>query len=409
MRQSARREYVTLAALSASGGMTFLIPLYLHHLGYPVSVVGLLAGLAALATLLSRIPVPLLYRPQRARTLLLATAAGGLVSTAILPWLPNLTLFTVVLLGSCAMSGVATTVFLARYLDLLGEETDRRRAMGNYGGTQALGYTASNVFIGTLADFLGFPAAFMFGAMMFGVAGLLLINAPNPPAKAAAPRGLARPRTRGGLRGYLAAIADPGLWLVLNANSWNQCLHILQASFIPVLATTVGLGAAQVGIVRAIYSAVNAVGRPAAGIVMGRLALRHVGYLGLAIQASPLFLLPFAQDVLPFVVVSLMAGFGRAVVVVAASAGLAEEVDETRVSRGLATSAYSTSMDVPNVVWPLGVGLVASVVGLGFAFPIAAMAVLGGYTAGDLAVAQWRARRGPRPVPAAATPAGVRG
>lgn len=409
MSHTARREYATLAALSASGGMTFLIPLYLNHLGYPVGVVGLLAGLAALATLLSRIPVPLLYRPQRARTLLLATTAGGMASTALLPWLSDLTAFTAVLLVSCALSGIATTVFLARYLDLLGAGTDRRRAMGNYGGTQALGYTASNVFIGTLADFLGFPAAFLFGAVMFAVAGLLLVGAPNPPARAQAPTGLVLPRTRGGPRGYLAAIADPGLWLVLNANSWNQCFQILQASFLPVLATTVGLGPAQVGVVRALYSGINALGRPAAGMVMGRLALRHVAYLGLATQAAPLFLLPFAHDVAPFVVVSLLAGFGRAIVVVAASAGLAEEVDETRVSRGLATSAYSTSNDVPNVVGPLVVGLVASVVGLGFTFPIAAVAILGGYTAGDLAVAQWRARRGPRPSSAAGTTAGARG
>jgi MFS family permease len=405
MNHPARREYAALATLSASSGMTLLIPLYLSHLGYPVSVVGLLAGLAALATLLSRIPVPMLYRPQRSRALLLSAVVGGMATSATLPWLPNLTAFTVVLLANCALNGIATTVFLARYLDMLGDGTDRRRAMGNYGGTQALGYTASNVFIGTLADFLGYPAAFLFGAVMFAVAGLLIAGLPNPRARAAARAGVARPRPRAGLRGYLAAVADPGLWRVLNTNSWNQCFHILQASFVPVLATSVGLGAAQVGVVRAVYSAINMVGRPAAGVAMGRLSLRHVAYLGLATQAAPLFLLPFVHEFAPFVAVALMAGFGRAVVVVAASAGLAEEVDDTRVSRGVATSAYSTSNDVPNVAGPLAVGLIASAVGLAFTFPIAAVTILGGYTAGDLAVAQWRARRGAKPAPAAGTPA----
>src|SRR5690349_8212873 len=110
MNQPPRREYATLAALSASTGMTLLIPLYLNHLGYPVTVVGLVAGVAALATLLSRLPVPLLYRPSRARALLLATVVGGMVATAILPWLENLAVFAAVLFVSCAMSGIATTV-----------------------------------------------------------------------------------------------------------------------------------------------------------------------------------------------------------------------------------------------------------------------------------------------------------
>src|SRR5205823_1104021 len=97
MNRPGRREYAALAAISGSGGMNLLIPLYLDHLGYSVGVVGLLAGLAALATLLSRIPVPLVYRPQRSRSLLLIAAAGGMLSSAALPFLPDLVLFTAVL------------------------------------------------------------------------------------------------------------------------------------------------------------------------------------------------------------------------------------------------------------------------------------------------------------------------
>ena len=85
-----RREYVALAAISSSQGMNLLIPLYLAHLGYAVGVVGVLAGLGALAVLLSRIPVPLLYRPQRSRLLLLTTLGAAGVSAAALPYRPTL-------------------------------------------------------------------------------------------------------------------------------------------------------------------------------------------------------------------------------------------------------------------------------------------------------------------------------
>jgi hypothetical protein len=108
--QPDRREYAALAAISGSSGMNLLIPLYLSHLGYAVGVVGLLAGLGALTILLSRIPVPMLYRPQRSRALLLVAAAGGMATSIALPFLADLVLFTAVLMLNRALSGLATAV-----------------------------------------------------------------------------------------------------------------------------------------------------------------------------------------------------------------------------------------------------------------------------------------------------------
>src|SRR5690242_2038410 len=126
MGHSLHREYAALAATSATSGMTLLVPLYLSYLGYPVEVVGILAGLGALATLVSRIPVPLLYRPQRSRALLLLASVGGMLTSAILPFVPGLALFTAVLVVNRAFSGLATAVYLARYLDLIADGRDRR-------------------------------------------------------------------------------------------------------------------------------------------------------------------------------------------------------------------------------------------------------------------------------------------
>src|SRR5215212_1592072 len=318
----APREHAALAAISSSQGMTLLIPLYLAHLGQPVGLVGLLAGLGALATLLSRFPVPLLYRPERSRALLLIALGGGALSAAVLPLIPDLVVFTAVLVLNRALEGLATTVFLARYLDMLGEGTDRRRAMGYYGGTQALGYTGSSLFIGLLADFVGYPAAFLYGGAMCAIAALLLVGAPNPVPRPR-PVAAAHPAPRGGLLRLLDRVADPGLWRVLNVNAWNQVFHIVQASFFPVLATGLGLSPAQVGLTRAVNSGVNTIGRPAAGIVMGRLSLRQVAYLGLSVQAMLLFTLPMIRELALFVVIFMIGGLGRAIVVVATSAGLA--------------------------------------------------------------------------------------
>jgi MFS family permease len=116
-----------------------------------------------------------------------------------------------------------------------------------------------------------------------------------------------------------------------------------------------------------------------------------------------LFALPFVHEFVLFMALSVAAGLGRAIVVVASSAGLAEDVDDTRVSRGTATAAYSTSNDVPNVVGPLAAGFIASVVGLGPMFAIMGVGTLACFAAGDLAVARWRARRGVEAAPTVGT------
>jgi MFS family permease len=111
---------------------------------------------------------------------------------------------------------------------------------------------------------------------------------------------------------------------------------------------------------------------------------------------------------LVFIPWTLAYGFGRAIVVVATSAGLAEEVDETRVSRGTATATYSTSADISSVGAPLIGGLVASLVGVVAMFPLTAVGFLACFLTGDVVVSRWRARRSaaqdhmPEPSPAAA-------
>src|SRR4051812_8924926 len=175
MRGPGPRDYLALAATTSSNGMGLLLPLYLAHAGHPVGLVGLLTGIAAIAALLSRIPLPKLYRPQRSRELLLVTSAAGMLSSAAMPAMPDLISFTLMLIVNRIASGIATAVYLARYLDLIGEGVDRRKVMGYYGGTQAAGYAVSSLLTGLIADFSGFGAAFLFNAATSGLAAILMI------------------------------------------------------------------------------------------------------------------------------------------------------------------------------------------------------------------------------------------
>ena len=114
MDRSSLREYAILSAVSASGGMALLAPLYLAAQGHPAGVVGLLAGIGGIGTLLSRLTMPFVYRPERSVWLLALLSAATAATTAALPYLPDLVAFGAVLFVNRGLSGLATAVYLAR-------------------------------------------------------------------------------------------------------------------------------------------------------------------------------------------------------------------------------------------------------------------------------------------------------
>jgi MFS family permease len=385
--RSALRENLILGAMSGpSSTMVLLVPLYMRSLGYEVQLIGLILAMAAAATLASRFAVPRLYRPERSVPLLIATLVVGAVTFGMLPYLPDLLTFSLVMVVNRAAYGIATAAFLARYLDAIPEGANRRAAMGYYGGVQAAGYTTSNALVGVLADFIGFEAAFLYGTVFSMFAVALLFAAPSLPPRAAR----AAAGARGGPGAWLHEVGDPGLWGVLNGNFWNTVFHTVLISFFPVYAVGIGMGPAQVGLARAIYSTVNAIARPIAGLVMGRFSLMQTTVGGLIVQALVLASVGFVDSFAVIAALFLVGGSGRAVVLVANSAALAEDVDDTRVSRGTATSTYTAMQDVAGISSPAGAGVIAGALGIGGMFGLVGTASLAAYLAGAAALARWK-------------------
>jgi predicted MFS family arabinose efflux permease len=303
----------------------------------------------------------------------------------------NLLAFAAMLALNRACFGLATTFFLARYLDMIAGGDDRRRAMGWYGGTQAAGYTSANALVGIIADLLGYQAAFLYGTTFSAIAIGFLLWAPS-----LSPRdGESSVRGRGGhgLRGLLGHVNDPGLWGTLNVVSWNNLFHLVLTGFFPVFATGVGMGPTQIGLTRAVYSGVNAVGRPIAGIAIERLSLHRSILAGLGVQALLLFCVPFVIHNFPVLLtLFVISATGRCVVVVANSVQLVEDVDESRVSRGVATSAYSLASDVTQTLGPLGTGALAAAIGIGPMFSAMALGAASLFLLGQAGVTRWRSR-----------------
>jgi MFS family permease len=78
----------------------------------------------------------------------------------------------------------------------------------------------------------------------------------------------------------------------------------------------------------------------------------------------------------------------RAVVLVANTIALTEDIDETRVSRGVASGIFNASTDLGQVIAPALGGAVASLFGLGTMFRVLPPLVLLLYFAAMLATAR---------------------
>ena len=75
------RDYLSITALSAADGTSsVLMPLLLSDAGYSAAEIGPLIAALAVAALISRFPVGAIYRPGRARWLLV----GSLVACVLL-------------------------------------------------------------------------------------------------------------------------------------------------------------------------------------------------------------------------------------------------------------------------------------------------------------------------------------
>jgi len=104
---------------------------------------------------------------------------------------------------------------------------------------------------------------------------------------------------------------------------------------------------------------------------MRRFSHQTISRVGLPLQAALMTLVPFFQELAPLLVIFILVGFLRAVAIVANTISMVEDVDTTRVSRGVASGIYSASGDVGNIVGPAAGGLIASLAGIARLFFVA--------------------------------------
>jgi MFS family permease len=381
------RGYVVVAASTAAEGLvSFLVPPYLDSVHFPVGIIGILVATGALASLASRVPAGLLYRGRRARVLLVGSMAVGMVATALLPYAHEPLAFAALrgLGGFCY--GVATTVNLARFIEAIPPTRDRATAMGYFSAALAVGFMVGNGLGGFSGELFGYPIAFTLAAGNYLIGAIVAATLPSPRASAARPRPAAVPGA--GRWAPLRVLTEPGVLRVSLAAFLLAFMQSISGAFMPLYGLSVGLALGEVGIIRTMTALANAVTRGLGGYVTHRLGRTKVMHVGLACQGLGLMLLASFDYFWALFFVMFWVATCRAVVLVANTIALTEDIDETRVSRGVASGIFNASTDLGQVIAPALGGAVASLFGLGTMFRVLPPLVLLLYFAAMLATAR---------------------
>jgi DHA1 family multidrug resistance protein-like MFS transporter len=362
-----------------------LIPPFLQDLHMPVAAIGTLISLNPIFALLSRLPVGMAYRHNRARVLIGVGVIVMGITNFLYSFVSDGLSFAIVHSVNGFAYGAVTTLYMAFYVDSLPPEENRNHAMGYYVGILALGYSTGNFFGGLIADHFGYRFTFQVAAYLSLFPCFLLWLFNNGEARGQAPV-TTKPRAKIASRESWKALLDPGLAVVVITAFFLNLIHQMGGVFISLYGLAVGMNLTQIGTIRAAYAGCNAVTRPISGHVVNKFGHRGLSYAGIPLQSALLMLVPLFSGFGAVITVYVLSGFMRAVVIVANAVGLVQDVDESKVQRGLASAIYNAAGDLGNILGPAAGGLIAQATSIGGVFVLGSFATTVLFLLGILAV-----------------------
>lgn len=297
-----------------------------------------------------------------------------------------------IMVGVCG--GIATTTNMAMFMDMVPRGADRPRAMAFFAGALAGGHTVGNLVGGFSGDLMGYDDAFRIGALMTA-GSLIFLWLDNPD-----PATLDEPRQRRGgvglpfrqrMTASLKAMSEPKLVIIAMVQFLLNFLHSMISTFFPLYALGIGLTLSEIGLLKSVHSLVNTVARPVAATPIKWIGATRASIVGLGLMGLLDALLPVQTLTWAFAILLATIGLIRAIVLVGNTVELAS-IDESRISRGLASSLYSSSQDIGSLTSPALCGWLASIIGLTSMMTVVPLAAAGLFYAAVV----WQNRRAQR-------------
>ncbi|WP_454061703.1 MFS transporter [Candidatus Nitrospira salsa] len=342
------------------------LALFAGSLGATPITVGILVALSTLTGVLLKLPVGVMSDLLDRRKFMIS----GLLAFALPPFLyPLISDLTIV--GMLRLAhGLATALYTPLALAMVAQMYAERRgeAMGWYTAAAQGGGLLGPMLGGVLVYAVGFTSTFV-TAGIFGVLSLLLFlcmpQSAHPTLKTQRTNRKLFLEVRQGIQDILK---HRGILTTSLTEASKMMANGTLMAFLPLYGLSIGLNAAEVGVLFGIQAFTSLLAKPLMGKVSDRLGRQPLIIVGLCLCGGMLILIPQIQVMLMLLIVSAFFGLGEAVITSSSTALIADLSHHSSLGAGM--GMRGTIMDIGHASGPVIAGILIGSIGYSGGFTV---------------------------------------
>ncbi|MDH5243312.1 MAG: MFS transporter, partial [Chloroflexota bacterium] len=228
----------------AEGALRFLVPLNLDARGLSPAAIGIVFFVFSFTSLLSRGVAGALFRPDRARRLIVGAGLASTFAYLITPFVTDVSVFAILMAFDGFGWGIATTCLLAMVMLCTPTSISPAVAMGWFIGFQGIAFAIATTVGGILGQVVGIQTAMLMLAKLPVVAAIVIAFRLPPVVRATDVPAIASgvlPSGSVGRRGALVAsirrlgVLPYAVWAAALVAVYLNVMNGLLASFFPLL------------------------------------------------------------------------------------------------------------------------------------------------------------------------------
>ena len=330
-----------------------VLALFAESLGASPERIGLIVSVSTLTGVFLKLPSGALSDIYGRRMLLRIGVIAFGVPPFFYPLISDLNALTLLRL----FHGLATAIFAPSALATVAELYRERRgaAMGTYTACTQSGALLGPFIGGYLAYAAGFSSAFL-TAGFFGCAAIVMFYSlhlsPPPPRlyeKGAAAIGAEM------WKGFTSVARNRTVLITSLMDAAKMIANGALMAFLPLYGVSVGLNAAEVGLLFTVQALTSFLSKPIMGRVSDRVGRQPLIMAGLLICAATFVCIPHVTHLTVLLMLSAGFGFGEAVVTSSSSAFVADSSEYKTLGAGM--GMQGTIGDIGHASGPLLAGV----------------------------------------------------
>jgi MFS family permease len=345
-----------------------VLALFAESLGAGPERIGLIVSVSTLTGVFLKLPSGALSDIYGRRMLLRVGVIAFGVPPFFYPFISDLDVLTLIRL----FHGLATAIFAPSALATVAELYRERRgaALGTYTACTQSGALLGPFIGGYLVYASGFSSSFL-TAGAFGCIAIMMfysLRLPSPPTRVHE-KGLA-PVWAEMWKGFSIVARNRKVLITSSTDAAKMIANGALMAFLPLYGVSVGLNAAEVGLLFTVQSLTSFISKPIMGRVSDRVGRQPLIFLGLLVCAATFVSIPHVTGLAVLLVLSAGFGFGEAVITSSSSAFIADSSEFKTLGAGM--GMQGTIGDIGHASGPLLAGVLIAEMSYAGAFGIIA-------------------------------------